>query len=211
GATGKCVVTVEGFPEPVGVWTFSDPNDPTKAEIGQPLESVGGGFTPASGYLTVAKGSYGKALHGIAANGGGSRVNEYTLLIDFRIPSTGQWYALFQTNLNNDGDASCFIHPSNRNIGVGSTGYYGSVDAGVWYRFIVAAKLGTSYNYYLDGTRLNSKTDAGIDNNSFSLSPDGVLLFADNDGEDSDIDVSTVKIWNRQLTDEQVSTLGTAE
>lgn len=188
-----------------GSWTFSDPYDPTKADIGQPLQPVGEGFIPNEGYLTVAKGSYGKAFHGIAANGGGNNVNEYSLLFDFRIPETGLRYSFFQTDINNNGDAECFINSVN--IGVDATGYYGPVEAGVWYRLVVV-KNKTSYYYYLDGVRMHSNDiNVGIDDR-FSLSPEGILLFADDNGEDNEIDVSTVMIWDKPLTAAGVALIG---
>jgi hypothetical protein len=205
----KADISVAGFSPFAalkGRWTFSDPYDPTKAEIGQPLQPIGDDFAINDGYITVAKGSYGKLTHGIAANGGGNLVNEYTLLFDFRIPATGLWYTFFQTDINNDGDADCFIRSSNA-IGVGATGYHGSVEAEVWYRLFVV-KNRTSYFYYLDGSRIHSGDMSVSIDDRFALSPDGVLLFADNDGEDNDIDISTVMIWDRPLTAIEVELIG---
>jgi hypothetical protein len=43
-----------------------------------------------------------------------------------------------------------------------------------------------------------------------SLAKKGLLLFADNDGKDDDIDVSEVTVFNRALADEEVFSLGCA-
>lgn len=193
-----------------GLWQFSDPYDPTKADVGQPLQPVGEGFIPnPDGYLSILRGSYGKALHGITANGGGNRVNEYALLFDFRISETGRTYTFFQSNLSNDSDASVYIN-SDGNIGVGATGHYGPVKTGLWHRLVIARDR-TLYYYYLDGIKMNNNIINVTIDDSRSLSPEGVLLFADNDGEDNDIDISTIAIWNRPLSEQEVSVLGTAE
>ncbi|MDR0698195.1 MAG: Ig-like domain-containing protein [Tannerella sp.] len=199
------------FAEAAGLWLFGTPSDIANATIGSPLAIKGSGnpVSPVTGSnaVTVPKGRYFEANHGIVANGGGNNVNEYTMVIDFRIPATGQWYSFFQTNINNNDDAECFINTGG-SIGVGATGYSGAtVSANVWHRLIVT-KLGTSYNIYLDGNNIVNAS-LSIDDR-FSLSPNGVILLGDNDGDDADIDASGIAIWNRQLSAEEIYALGGA-
>ena len=76
-----------GIPEPNGLWEFNGP-DPNAATIGAPLELVGSteviyGLDDDDGAITIGEGSYFICTHGIAPNGEGAQVNEWTLLIDF--------------------------------------------------------------------------------------------------------------------------------
>jgi len=81
-----------GVPEPKGVWEFNQP-DPHSATIGAALEVVGAdyeiaGVDAADGAMTIGEGSYYICRHGIAPNGEGAKVNEWTLLIDFSYPAS---------------------------------------------------------------------------------------------------------------------------
>lgn len=98
--------------DPVGVWNFDDPTDLLSAGLGNDLVLEGSheavsGPTAANGAARIGVGSFYRCFHDIPANGGGSMVNEYSLVIDFSVPTLGQWYTFFQTNYqtNNDGDA----------------------------------------------------------------------------------------------------------
>jgi hypothetical protein len=196
---------------PVGLWTFDDLSDFAKATIGMPLETVGIDFETAEGGIRVKKGSYFIARHGIAAGRGGSNVNEYTLMIDFSIPQTGVYHTIFQTDLVNSNDAECFIRSGNH-IGIGTPGYStATVEANRWYRLVISFKGGAAYKIYLNGENIHS---TGGDNaaisvySRFSWSPNGVILFGDEDGEDADIDVSKIAIWDIALSDEEIAILG---
>jgi uncharacterized protein YjdB len=206
------------FAEAAGLWTFNNSSDITKAIIGADLVTKGSGnaIVPITGLnaVTIPSRSYFEASHGIAANGGGNSVNEYTLMIDFRIPVASKWYAFFQTNLNNSDDAECFVR-NNNTIGVGNPGYSSAtIAANTWYRLIITAKLGTSYDIYLDGisiftTPADRLSSIAIDSH-FALSPNGIALLCDNDGEDSDINVSSIAIWGRQFSASEINALGGA-
>jgi hypothetical protein len=76
-----------GVPAPKGAWEFNTP-DPLNATNGAPLEFVGSaqasaGASAEDGAMTIGEGSYYICRHGISPNGGGTKVNEWTLLIDF--------------------------------------------------------------------------------------------------------------------------------
>ncbi|MDR1336170.1 MAG: Ig-like domain-containing protein [Tannerella sp.] len=198
----------------VGHWTFDDPNDLVKATAGQPLVKQGDGFTPVAGpsagngAVRIAQGSYFKALHGMAANGGGSRVNNYTVLFDFKVSELGRYYSFIQTTLENNDDAEFFLRPAG-NLGVGGTGYSErAVTAGEWHRLVISAGMGKSYLYYLDGELIHegNVANATVDSR-WAWLPEGVLFFADEDGEDAEIDVAEVVIWNSVLDGEQVKAL----
>jgi hypothetical protein len=133
-------------------------------------------------------------------------VNEYTVQIDFKVESLGIWHCFYQTNPQNNNDGDCFINPSG-NLGVAATGYSpAAVYTGEWYRLVISVDNGSSYTYYLDGVVINQAVVQEIDGR-FSL--DSVLLlFADEDGEDNNILISEVSIWDQPLTAAEAASLG---
>ena len=209
-------ISTVSFPqiaERVGWWNFNDTThvlNPVSG-YGLPLQLVGThqiseGPTSGDYAVKIGVGSHYKMKHQITANGGGTKVNEYSLQVDFKIPSISVWHCFFQTTMANNNDGDCFINTSG-NIGVGVTGYstYG-VHTNEWYRLVVSIKNGTQYKYYLDGQLINSGTPQSVDGR-FAL--DSLLLmFADEDGEDNEIYVSEIGIWNKALTGSEVQNLG---
>lgn len=207
GDTNK-VATTKGL---VGSWKFDDTNDLLKAEVGRALELVGSqesiaGPETGNGAVKIGVGSHYKMVHGIAANGGGTHVNEYSLMIDFKVPVLDAWHAFFQTSPDNANDGDCFIKPAGT-IGVAATGYSSlAISGNEWYRLVISVKNGTQYQYYLDGRLLHTGTVQAVDGR-FSL--DNVLLmFADEDGEDNEIHCSELAIWNYPLSATEVAALG---
>ena len=207
----------------VGRWTFDDQTNPLNSTIGNNLMLVGthqliAGSAVGDNAVRIGVGSYYRCFHGIAANGGiiPSSVNNYTLLIDFRINSLGAWRSIFQSQPANNNDAECFIN-SNGNIGIGATGYTpSSVIVGEWYRLVISVKLGTTplinhYDYYIDGLSVLSGTNQSVDGR-FSLYPSSglneLLFFSDDNGEDGEIDVAQIAIFNTDLSSSEISALG---
>lgn len=197
----------------VGWWNFNDTTNLVAAVSGYglPLELVGShqaaeGHDPSDFAAKIGVGSYYKMHHQIPANGGGSKVNEYTLQIDFKIETVGVWHCFFQTTILNNNDGDCFINP-NGNIGVAATSYSTyAVKSNEWYRLVLSVKNGSQYKYYLDGSLLNNGAVQSIDGR-FSL--DSLLLmFADEDGEDNSIIVSEIGIWDKALSTQEVNNLG---
>ncbi len=212
-----------GVPEPKGVWEFNQP-DPHSATIGAPLEVVGAdleiaGVDAADGAMTIGEGSYYVCRHGIAPNGEGAKVNEWTLLIDFSYPAISLsdppngYNDLFQTDPNNAGDSDWTINSSGA-IGIGAVGYssaYGfTTQADTWYRMVVVVDNGVRHDLYIDGVEIFKGNEQGIDGR-YSLA-DVLLLFAagDQDGDDATIDVSTVAIWDVALNPNEILPLGKA-
>jgi hypothetical protein len=70
------------------------------------------------------------------------------------------------------------------------------------------------WKQYLDGVLLHEAGeghDGKMDvDGRFALDPAGVLLFADEDGEDNEIFVAATALWNVPLSAEDVAALGTA-
>jgi len=211
-------------PEPKGVWGFNAPNQ-NSATVGAPLEIVGSalnitGVSAEDGAMTIGEGSYFICTHGIAPNGDGAKVNEWTLLIDFSYPPSSLsdppngYNDLFQTDPTNASDADWTINSSGA-IGIGAVGYSGAsgftTQANTWYRMVVVVDNGVRHDLYVDGVEIFKGNQQGIDGR-FSLA-DTLLLFAagnNQDGDDATINVSTVAIWNIPLTSNEILTLGYA-
>ncbi|MFA6980840.1 MAG: fibronectin type III domain-containing protein [Ignavibacteriaceae bacterium] len=198
-----------------GWWKFDDTSNLLKAEqnYGKDLELKGTHQTvagPAAGNdaVKIGVGSYYKMSHGMAPNGGGGGtfVNEYTLQIDFSVPAIDGWRCFFQTNPANSTDGDCFINAAG-NIGTAATGYSAyAVKANEWYRLIVSVKNGVQFNTYLDGQLLRNGTIQSLDGR-FSLDT-LLLIFADEDGEDKEINCAELAIWDHALTAGEIASLG---
>ncbi|MCK9409239.1 MAG: metallophosphoesterase [Bacteroidetes bacterium] len=200
-----------GVPARQGWWKFDTAANVLKAETGLALELVGShqyvpGPKPGNGAINIGMGSYYKMKHGIRPNGGGSMVNEYTLMIDFKVPGGGTWKTLFQTDMSNKSDADWFISTI-ENIGIQATGYTSyAIIPNEWYRFVLTVKNGAAHISYLDGQAVKAGSPLPIDGR-FALDS-LLLLFADNDGDDAEIECAEIAIWNSALSTEDVAALG---
>jgi hypothetical protein len=196
----------------VGLWSFDDPADLTAAEIGLSLQLTGTheavtGVDEPDGAARIDIGSHYVCEHGIAANGGGSLVNEYTFVYDLQTFGRGLWHCLLQTNQSNSNDGEVFIDLPGR-VGVSATGYSWPrlLDAKTWYRLVLVVDNGSRYEIYVDGLRILEGTAQGIDGR-FGLDPT-CLLFADENGEDGELDISRVALYDVALSQAEVEALG---
>jgi len=198
-------------PEPKGLWKFDDPLNMLKADIGQPLELEGTQESwdgPETGNLAtlIGTGSYLRMFHGIEANGGGEKVNEYSVLLDFTIPEGDLYHALLQINPKNTDDGDLFINKTNQ-VGIWEAGYSDStVELGSWYRMVLTVANDYIFRIYMNGYLWKESTPRLLDSR-YGLQ-DTLLLFADEDGEDPDIICSEAAIWNVCLSEEDVVKLG---
>jgi hypothetical protein len=227
-----------------GVWTFDDAANPYKATVGADLvPGFGSGSGPYSygdftydyteiyatngpsatnGAVYIPYESFMLAKHGIAANGGGSNVNEYTLLIDFRFTDYwNDWGALFNTDLTNSNSADLW-HVGGQ-IGMTQSASYGDDNecdewsavgytaSGEWHRLVLVVNLTENkITYYFDGVKGGDFTDAALVTDCFmSLDPAGILLAADGTAYDNDVEFSEVRIWDKPLVPEQIVLIGT--
>ncbi|OGU67661.1 MAG: hypothetical protein A2X62_12175 [Stygiobacter sp. GWC2_38_9] len=203
-------LAVAQVPTRKGWWKFDDKTNILKADVGTDLALQGTSKTidgpKANDFaVSIGTGSYLKMNHGITP-ASGNFVNEYTISIDFRVASIGRWYCFFQTSPTNSNDGDCFINTTG-NIGVAATGYsLYNIKPNEWYRLVISVKNGTHYKYYLDGQLLLTGTIQTVDGR-FSLDKT-LLMFADEDGEDSEIDCSEISIWDSALGAADISILG---
>ncbi len=200
-----------------GYWTFDNASDLLHADYGNNLQLSGShsavqGPSAIDNAIKIGVGSYYTCLHNIPINGNGTqKVNRYSILIDFKVEQIGRWYSLFQTNTANNDDGEVFIDPSGK-IGVSATGYSSvTIVPYKWYRLVISADLGSSFNYYLDGQLILAGSSQAADGR-FALNPlsgnNSFLLFADDNGEDNEIFISSAAIFDRALTAIQVDSIG---
>lgn len=201
-----------------GLWEFNNTANLLQATYGSNLTLVGSqtpisGPTVSDGAVTIPSGSYYTCTHNIPANGGGTEVNEYSLVFDFRIPQLGQWYSFYQANSGNSNDAELFVNTNNQvgrsTNGPGYSTY--QVLANQWYRMVVSVDLGNYYKVYLDGVLVLAGGSISVDG-EYALYPstaDNLIhFFADNDGEDKPIDIALAAIFDHPLTQTEVASLG---
>ncbi len=217
-----------------GLWEFNDAGNLPKATLGKDLilngtgQSAVAGIDGSDGAVAVEKGTYYQADHGIPANGGGSWVNEFTLLFDVMYPeeSAGQWRAFYQTGYETYNDSDYFIHPADESWGVGDLGYTDNATVGewysshsTWYRVLLTVNLDNDpdvafHDLYINGElKGKHKTgNLGLEGR-FSLytvdDPDPYVCFAgDNDGDDALMHYSNIAIWGRPLGPDEIALLG---
>lgn len=202
------------YPQPAGVWQFNDAGNLTKSTIGTDLIESGShtavaGIGAGDGAVADPLTSYYRCTHGILPNGGGVFVNEWTALMDVKVPtaSIGHWVSLYQTSTANSNDGDLFVKDTNRTIGVGDTGYSSSAISGeTWYRVVVSVDNGSFYRIYVNGTLWLSGTSQSVDGR-FSLDSQ-ILFFADESGDDYPIHCTNLAIWGQAFTAAQVGELG---
>jgi hypothetical protein len=192
---------------------------------GQPAKVMK--FTPTSGNAggaganptTDAWGGY-KMFHGAAPNGGGTNINQYTLIFDVLYPSTSDhsWRAIIQasTNVVTGGDDSEFyINDGGNGIGISSI-YDGNITPDVWHRIALAVDttgpgLHPVVEKFIDGVKVGEQT-AGLGvitkDDRFSLNPLLALLFAEDNGYNNDAYVSSVQFRPGRLSDAALAAVG---
>ncbi|HXU75130.1 MAG TPA: immunoglobulin domain-containing protein, partial [Methylomirabilota bacterium] len=136
-------------------------------------------------------------------NGGGTNINQYTLIYDILYPVSA-WRSLWQTDPSNNTDGEVFVDPSDA-IGISQI-YDGSVSAGNWHRIAIAFDLSGPgqapvLTKFIDGVKVGNQTDglSPVDDR-FSVKGFG-LLFADNDGDTAEAYVSSVQFSNGRRPD----------
>jgi hypothetical protein len=218
-----------------GLWLFEDAGNLFKATVGSDLIPVGSGFAQTQGTNSREKAvtlpcsekiddvwhhNHLICNHGFAPNGGGRYVNEFTVVIDCKfiggptaIPSwqNGKYYSLYQTALDNTSDADFFWRPG---ADFGITGSYSKQNhlfvKDTWYRFAIVVKLGKELRYFINGQYYEANNNGDQDGDR-AWRPEGVLLFADEDGENGQgfpLHVATLGVFDRALSDEEVKSLG---
>ena len=165
---------------------------------------------PMSGYVM---------RHGIPANGGGARVNKYTLIMDVLYPASSHNVerGLLQTNPENIDNRDIAIGADN-GIGV-SGGFQGTFTADLWHRIAFAVDLtGPSglplMAKFIDGVKVGQQILTEGRDGRWSLAPSThvttpyALLFADDNVDVQPGYVSSIQIRSDRLSDEYIRRMG---
>ena len=162
-----------------------------------------------------------KMFHGIPGNGGGTNVNQYTLIFDILYPATSQGLrrALLQTdpdNVETPATSADFRVDESNGIGVDGV-YQGKVETNQWHRIALAVDLsGPGPNpivaKFIDGVKVGQQTLGAGRDARWSLSAAAenpwALLFAGADTEVQPGYVSSIQLRNGRLSDAELVRLG---
>ncbi len=152
--------------------------------------------------------------HGIAPNGGGTRVNQYTLIMDVFVATTGPGAAslLQVSSPENTDDGDLFWQGSNFGQGNGGYNGRGTFTAGAWHRVAAAYDMAAStpvVTKYVDGIKQDDWTaNQGLDNARRALLPTAVLFGDGDQDERREMWVNSIQIRPVKLTDAQLAVLG---
>jgi len=152
--------------------------------------------------------------HGISPNGGGTRVNQFTLIMDVLVDTTGAGAAaLLQMSPVNNTDGDLFWQGNNFGQGTGGYNGAGTFTAGEWHRVAIAYDEAATPAFaakYVDGIKQDDWTAGhALDNDRRSLAPTAIL-FADGDGdtERRKMWVNSIQIRAGKLSDAEIVALG---
>lgn len=151
-------------------------------------------------------------------NGNGNFINQYSLITDIFIPGPLGWLPFFNANPANTNDSD-FFGRAGGGLGIGALGYApdNSLQEGTWHRVIFAADLEAgNVTYYVDGTAVLRRTGGSLADGRFALfssvdAPPHVRLFNDNNGETTEVLVSSIAFLDSTLDDLAAAELGTAD
>jgi len=153
--------------------------------------------------------------HGIAPNGGGTRVNQYTLIMDIYVDTTGPGAAsLLQISdpANNADDGDLFWQGNQFGQGAGGYNGRGTFTAGAWHRIVAAydeAAVPPVVTKYVDGIKQDDWTaNQGLDNNRRALAPTAVLFGDGDQDERRTMFVNSIQIRAGKLSDPECYALG---
>ena len=212
----------------VGLWEFSVAADLEKASVGNNLvaykmtanNSIGNpskdgirsiaGFNKRDYAVEIDQGSLFLCNHGIPATTSNGLVGEWTILWDVKRPaiSDNKFCSLLETRVSNSTDLDCTIRPTGQ-LGVGGSGISAnSISNDTWYRIVVVMKDPEYYRIYVNGVKWLEGLGTFVSNERSKLETAGLLLMADDNGEDNLLHVSTVAIWNRAISETEITSLG---
>ncbi len=152
-----------------------------------------------------------KTDHNAAPNGGGSFVNQYTVLLDLQSPVENTWISLFQTNVNNTNDGDYWVRDSDSLFGVSSNYTGPALDRSRWNRIIITVdNVAGVINTYVDGNLARTQSPGNGVDGRWSLDPE-ILFMADNDGEvPTSYSLANAALYPGVVTSSQAQALGVA-
>ncbi|GEM_PF-875245 len=156
--------------------------------------------------------------HGLAANGGGQKVNQYTVIMDLLWGDGTGYGAVWQLHdLNNPGDSDMYWQESTSAYGKSCCSAYQAPNQKQarwqWGRVAFAVDLAANppiLAKYINGVKnidAIGGTRGHIDS-EFALSIPEIVLFGDSDNENSDAYISSLQVRQGRMSDDQIAALG---
>jgi hypothetical protein len=145
---------------------------------------------------------------GSGPNGGGTYLNQFTMIFDVLLPGAINWFPFFNTSIENANDADFYVSPDGA-LGIGAIGYSaaGVIHPTTWHRVTFAADLAAgTVAYYLDGNPVFSGS-AGLDgrHSLYSNVDPGPDLLLFNEGDTSGVYTHEVYLSSFFFTDRRMS------
>lgn len=226
GTATQQEIPEDPIPEALGTWTFDNATDllagtgsatlkgtthPAKngvniVTIASDLAAVGivpvAGPSEGNGAINVPKGCSLLMDAGLKQD----NIGTYTIMFDVKAKDCSTYIPLLQNSITDTKDGSLFIN--NYKVGLGNQlGYHGSIENGKWYRIVfVVEPYGASL--YVNGKLLTINLNCANAYNLHWLLTTGALFFADDDGEEKDIQTAEIRFWNSALNEAQIEKLG---
>ena len=153
--------------------------------------------------------------HGIAPNGGGTRVNQYTIIYDILCTNNSGAASLLQVSdpVNNADDGDLFWQVANFGQGGGGYGGTSALTSNVWHRIVAAYDEAASpavVTKYVDGIKQDDWTaDQGLDHVRRALLPTAILFGDGDQDERRTFWVDSVQIRAGKMSDADIFQLGT--
>jgi len=195
----------------VGTWSFD-------------TSTIGGATAQVARFDASTVNSYLDVAHGVAANGGGTKANQYSIIMDISLDALTGFVSLYQTNstaTSTDGD--WFVR-GDGGMGISSNytddGNALRFQAPLWQRLALVIDTTTptsagsdvtttTYRSYINGSLQNvvqSPGGWGVDGR-YSLN-NNVFLLADEDGEIQSGLINNLQVRNYAMSADEISLLG---
>ena len=192
--------TLENKPRLTGNWLFNDTANLLKAAVGTDLSAGAGNVSAIEGpagstAARISGGTWLKCDHGVSSLG------SYTIVYKVRFQARGQ-HNLLQTNPDNT-DASELRVPANGRLGIdglGDADAWYTAGPGCWHEFAIVADDG-NYTLFIDG---EAPVKLFSNDSRYKLSAKGCVLFGSGTGNDLDIDVAEVAVYDMPLLPEEI-------
>lgn len=210
-------------PDPVGWWTFDNPDNLLEgtgtATLQGALHSAGNVEpveAPAFAYINPVDGPSmsnraatvpaGSSLL-MSTNINTNKLDTYTWSMDIHLAQTSGYTSLFQNDLTNTKDGSLFVYNGTIGKNVADLGYHGMITSAGWHRIVFAVRDNMA-RLYIDGSLVSQSASASELNWQLST---GALFFADQDGEEHTVEIADLRFWDKMLTATQIAELGKVE
>ncbi len=148
-------------------------------------------------------GGYG-AQSGAGANGGGSFINQYSVIMDVLFPaaSSGKVRALFVTDMGGDffANASDALTFAGGSIG-------GNLTSNTWHRIAYTVDTTSTISIFVDGIKVDEEATPGGLDGSFSV-VSGINLFDDANTNSQIGYVASIQFQDQKLSDGFINSLG---